>query len=388
MNMNLLLVKNVVQPARLLHSNGRIEDCVENDVEGSKPVVILIGNGCNILSAPMPTKQARQIVKALPFALEELLANDVENNHLHYIGRSNGQAHALAIQHSVIQNIIELHEPTKLLYLPMLLPIGPESISVLIIEDNACVRINEFSAFSVPVDLLPLTLEKYLNQDDGKQSVTISYASEKPDLLELQLENLGLSIEQKEFSETLQHIQSQTLVTTNNLLSGQYQLKVSGDEKSHSKFKPVVTLATCLLALIISINLITASQQSNLTGLVKTASKDFYLKLFPGERVRGIKRQFAEKLDDSTPAGQSSAGFTQILAKTAGEIRKNKKAEIHAVRFTAKKGILEISVITENVAQLDGIKKKLEQNNLIVEIASANNDGKRIKGLLKVSQNG
>ncbi len=387
--MKLLLIKSVTEAASVMSGDGVIHLQEQSEAQDIlNPIAMLIGNDCNILSAPMPTKQARQIVKALPFALEELLANDVESNHLHYIGRSDGQAHALTIQHSVIKNVIELHEPTKLLYLPMLLPIGPDNISVLIIEDNACVRINEFSAFSVPVDFLPLALEKHLGQDEGKQNITISYAGDKADLLELQLENLGLNIEQKEFSEVLQHIQSQTLLAVNNILSGQYQLKASGDKESHSKLKAVITLAACLFALVISINLITTSQQSNLAGLVKAASKDFYLKLFPGERVRGIKRQFAEKLDNNTPAGQGSAGFTQILAITAGEIRQNRSAEIHAVRFTAKKGTLEISVITENIAQLDGIKKKLEQKDLSVEIASANNDGKRIKGLLKVSKNG
>ncbi|MEH6344753.1 MAG: type II secretion system protein GspL [Bermanella sp.] len=387
--MKLLLIKSVTEAASVISEDGVIHFQEQSEAQGIlNPVAMLMGNDCNILSAPMPTKQARQIVKALPFAMEELLANDVESNHLHYIGRSNGQAHALTIQHSVIKNIIELHAPTKLFYLPMLLPIGPDNISVLIIEDNACVRINEYSAFSVPVDFLPLALEKHLSQDEGKQNVIISYAGDKLELLELQLENLGLGIEQKEFSEVLQYIQSQTLMTANNLLSGQYQLKASGDKKSNSKIKAVITLAACLFALIISINLITASQQTNLAGLVKAASKEFYLKLFPGERVRGIKRQFAEKLDNNTATAQGSAGFTQILAITAGEIRQNKSAEIHAVRFTAKKGTLEISIITENVAQLDGIKKKLEQKNLSVEIASANNDGKRIKGLLKVSKNG
>jgi len=387
-DMNLLLLDTLDQPAKILSELGDIEtfDIPEQGLD--KSAVLLIGGYCNIHNAPMPIKQARQIVKALPFALEEQLASDIETNHLHYIGRKNNQAYALTIQHNIIKNTIEQYAPNKLYFLPMLLPIAQDHISILIIEGHACVRIDEHTAFSAPVDFLPLALEKHLSQNENQKNITIAYANEKPDLLELQLENLGLLIEQQEFSNVLQHIQSQILISSQNLLTGQYQLKVSDDEKTLSKFNSLITLAACLFALVIGINSITASQQNNLAGLVKTASKDFYLKLFPGERVRGIRRQFSEKLDTDTSAGQGSAGFTQILAKAAGEIRKSKNAEIHAVRFTAKKGNLEISVITENIAQLDGIKKKLEQQNLKVEIASANNDGKRIKGLLKVSQNG
>ncbi|MGR6873901.1 hypothetical protein ACU6U9_16675 [Pseudomonas sp. HK3] len=45
-------------------------------------------------------------------------------------------------------------------------------------------------------------------------------------------------------------------------------------------------------------------------------------------------------------------------------------------------------MIVDNIAQLDNIKQKLSGNGLIVDIASATNTGKRVKGVLKVSKNG
>jgi len=122
---------------------------------------------------------------------------------------------------------------------------------------------------------------------------------------------------------------------------------------------------------------------------VKTASKQYYQTLFPDETVRrGLKRMFNDKLETASPDSQSSAGFTQILANASSQIRKNKDAQMQSVRFAANKGVLEISLLTNNIAQLDSIKQQLEKHGLTVEIASANNDGKRIKGLLKVSNNG
>ena len=199
---------------------------------------------------------------------------------------------------------------------------------------------------------------------------------------------MGLEITQVPYSDLQKHIRTQALLNPNNLLTGDYQVKISDDNKSQSKFNSALSLAACLLIVILGINLVSASQQNNLAGLVKNASKEFYLKLFPGERIRGIKRQFSEKLEATSSSGSSDAYFTGILAQAASEIKKSKNAQIHSVRFTSKKGVLEVSVLTDNVAQLDGIKKNLEKNSLTVEIASANNDGNKIKGLLKVSQNG
>jgi general secretion pathway protein L len=387
--MNLVLIENIDRPAKALHEDGSIESLSNEMLQKQDScVTLLVGGECNVVNTPMPIKQVRQIIKALPFALEEQLANDVENNHLHLIGRDNGKAYALTLQHSIMKGIVEKHSPSKLYFLPLLLPVVDGTASALIIDGCACVRINELTAFSVPMDLLPLTIEKYLADDDALKGVQLCYADEPAELLELQLENMGLVVSQTPFTELQKHIRTQTLINSNNLLTGEYQVKVSTENKAHFKFKPVVSVAACLLIVILGINMVSASQQNNLAGMVKNASKEFYLKLFPGERIRGIKRQFSEKLDSSSSSSSGEAYFTGILAKTAGEIRKSKTAQIHSVRFTAKKGVLEISVLTDNVAQLDGIKKKLEQKSLTVEIASANNDGKKIKGLLKVSQNG
>ena len=389
MNMNLVLIENIDLPVKALHEDGSIESLNEEAMsELLNPIALFIGGGINVINTPMPIKQARQIVKALPFALEEQLANDVESNHLQYIGRNNGKAYALTLRHDIMTRIVEQCAPSKLYFLPLLLPVVSETISVLVIEGYACVRLSDLSAFSIPVDLLPLTIEKYLVDDASLQNIQISYAEEEVGLLELQLENMGLEITQVSYSDLQKHIRTQALLNPNNLLTGDYQVKISDDNKSQSKFNSALSLAACLLIVILGINLVSASQQNNLAGLVKNASKEFYLKLFPGERIRGIKRQFSEKLEATSSSGSSDAYFTGILAQAASEIKKSKNAQIHSVRFTSKKGVLEVSVLTDNVAQLDGIKKNLEKNSLTVEIASANNDGNKIKGLLKVSQNG
>ncbi len=386
--MNLLLLDTITSPAQSLLENGDIEALDANILQNIKPTILLLGPLCNVVNTPMPIKQARQIIKALPFALEEQLANEVENNHLLYIGRSNGNAHALTIQHSAIAQIIEAHQPDKLYFLPMLLPWEEGEISALIINGYACIRFDEHSAFSVPSELLPLTLEKCLNPEEEKSSINICYAQQKNELLDLQLENLGLEVKPQDYAKYLTHIKTQSLNHSSNLLSGDYKIKIVAENKPQSKFKPLITLAASLVILMMSINFISASQQNTLASKIQSASKDFYVTLFPDERVRGLKRQFAEKLETGSNTSNGSVQFTQILAKSAREIKNSPDSEIQSIRFTSKKGVLEISVLTKNVAQLDAIKQKLEQQNLNVEIASANNDGKKTKGLLKVSYNG
>ncbi len=388
--MNLFLLNNTQDPVLQLQENG---ECVltgteeaHNTVDG---VALLIGTDCQVLNAPMPIKQARQIVKALPFAMEEQLANDLDQNHLVYLGRTDGKAYAATIGHHAMQQISTQHELKKLFFLPLLLPINENSGCIFITNGQACVRIDEFSAFSAPVELLSLTLERSLGDSHTDRAFNICFAQEPDDLLQVQLESLGLQIHKQDFPSLFSHILNEIKSSKNNLLSGPYQVKVKKQNSSLSKFKPLMSLAACLFVILIAGNWFVSSQQNNLADMVKNASKQYYQTLFPGERARaGLRRQFRDKLETASPISQSSNGFTDILAKTTSHIRKNKDAQLQSVRFTSKKGVLEVSLLTNNIAQLDSIKQALEKNNLHVEIASANNDGKKIKGLLKVSNNG
>jgi len=390
MHMNLLLLNNTHEPALKFEHDGQLLALTTPEEGGSiKDVILLGGTQCQVLNAPMPIKQPRQIIKALPFALEDQLANDLDQNHLVFLGREDGQAYAAVINHGTIEAVSLKFPAQKMFYLPLLLPNNPGTTSILIMNGQACVRLGEFSTFSVPTALLALTLEKHLAGHETNKAVAICFAEEADDLLQVQLENLGLDITLQNFSDIYKHLETQARQSKTNLLTGPYQVKIKNENSAGRKFKALFALAASLFVIVVATNWIGASQQNNLASLVQTASRQYYQTLFPDETVRrGLKRMYNDKLESASPDSQVSAGFTQILAKASAQIRKNKDAQMQSVRFATNKGVLEISLLTNNIAQLDSIKQQLEKDGLHVEIASANNDGKRIKGLIKVSNNG
>jgi Type II secretory pathway, component PulL len=384
--MKLLLLNHTHDPALHLQGSGQLTDVTDLAVND---VILLTGTQCQVLNAPMPIKQPRQIIKALPFALEDQLANELEQNHLVFLGRDNGQAYAATISHQTMASVSQTYPVQKMFFAPLLLPCQPGVTSILIVNGQACVRLGECSAFSVPRALLALTLERHLAQDNANEAVTLCFAEESDELLHVQLENLGLAVSRQSFTEVYEHLAAQAKQTKNNLLSGPYQPKIKEDNAATQKFKGVFILAASVFVMVVASNWLSATQQNNLAASVQAASKQYYQTLFPDETVRrGLKRMFNDKLETASPSAQGSTGFTQILAQASAQIRQNKDAQLQSVRFASNKGVLEMSLLTLNIAQLDSIKQQLEKNGLRVEIASANNDGKRIKGLLKVSSNG
>lgn len=348
--------------------------------------LILNGPICQVLSAQMPVKQSRQIIKALPFALEEQLANEIDHNHIQFLGREGTQAHALVCDTHIMETLIQQFNPDKLLYLPLLLPQIEQGICVCILDGMASIRYSTYGAMNITTELLTLALEKLKIKED--MIVEFYDLDDQHNLLPLEIENLGYEVQQPERKELINHIEKASIGYQWNLLTGAYAKKKAPVKTKQSKLKSPLSIAAALIISVFFIQLIQMKQYQQMTELVKDASKSFYVTLFPGENVRSIRRQFRDKLEESGSGPVTSAGFISILAAATKGISTNSNIEWDAVRFTRQKNELEVNVIVDNIAQLDSIKQKMTSNGLLVDIASATNTGKRIKGVLKVSKNG
>lgn len=355
------------------------------DPDNSVQTLVINDTFCQVLAAQMPVKQARQIIKALPFALEEQLANEIDNNHIHYIGREGVEAYALVVEHRIMSALIDQFEPDTVQYFPLLLPQIEQGICVCILNNVASIRFSKFGVLSVPPEILSHTLEKL--KTDSNNIVEFYDFDDSHTLLPLEIENLGYEVQQPEKKDLLLLIEKASASYSWNLLSGEYTKKKATVATKHSKIKGPLAIAATLILTVFFIQLIEMKQYQQMTSLVSDASKNFYSVLFPGETVRSIRRQFKDKLDEAGAGPTASAGFVSLLASVTKDITFD-SVEWDAVRFTRQKNELEINLIVENIAQLDSIKQKLSSNGLIVDITSATNTGKRIKGVLKVSKNG
>lgn len=375
----------VSQSLKDVNQNGELEDLNSSEIAELNQL-ILNTNACQVLSAEMPVKQARQIVKALPFALEEQLANEIDDNHIHYLGKDAGLAYALLVEHTFIESVVSEYNPDTLCYLPLLLPYSDKQVTICLLDGIASVRHSEFGAASVSPEILPLLLERL--KTDERSTIDLYDFDQSNELLVLEFENLGYDVNVSDNSSLLEHLDNQLLKQVNNLRSGIYQKKKAKAETKFTKLKAPLALAASVLLVVFIVQLKEMKQYEQMGNLVSTASKDFYKTLFPEERIRSIRRQFNEKLEDADGISTGGSGFIHILGSASKDISLSGNVEWDAVRYTGKKNELELNLIVSNIAQLDSIKKKLTENGLQVDIASATETGSKIKGVLKVKQNG
>ncbi len=356
------------------------------DLDSPVGHIVLSGNECQVLSAAIPVKQAKQIIRALPFALEEQLANEIESNHIEYLGRANGKAYAMVIEHSKMQSLVSQYNPDTVQYLPLLLPAEVSRIQVCIINGIANIRVDEYTAFTVGAELASRMIQAY--KTENLATVVFYDLDGKHELIALELESAGFEVVKQTAEQFASLLNISAQSNKWNLLAGPYVKKKAPVKTKNSKLKPLAYLAASLLAVAFLSNIIQLKQYQQMAELVESSSKNFYEQLFPGEKARILKRQFKDKLAQAGGGTASSSGFVNLLGESSKEISQVGGVEWDAIRFNRNKSELELNLIVDNIAQLDSIKNKLATQGLVVDIASANNTGKRIKGVLKVRKNG
>ena len=364
----------------------------DDEVEPGERNLLIIDSACSIVSVDMPLKQEKQIIKALPFALEEAIGSELEETHISFLAKKDSKAYSMVVAKQVMNNLFEDNRNAAVFYLPTLLPCKDSTLTIAVINEVACIKASEVEAYSVPLVLLEKALTAQLH---GSKIETIELyiaqtsAAKDNNLLKAQLDSFGVEIIEGQLN-TLLAAFAPPPIKSKNLLGGEYKRIKQSNKFKATKFRPVMYASVALLILALSIISIQTTQLSGQAAAVKLASVEFYKKLFPGERVRPrlMKKQFNDLINENNGNHANDTGFTTLLASTAGEVRSLKSISFESIKFNQKNGVLEASLICKTVNQLDQLKNALAKKGLSVDIASANQSGNSVKGVIKVSSNG
>jgi general secretion pathway protein L len=367
---------------------------VEIDLDINNKNIFIIDNAINIVSVAMPLKQDKQIEKALPFAIEESISSDLENTHIKYIGKEAGHAYAAIADKNLVSTFSEDQSVSAISYLPACIPTNPSSIEVVLIESLAMVKIDKLNSYSLPISFLESSLAAILDTNKDIKIINICELSPGKkgavdDLLLAQLENLDIEIK-KVNPQIIAEALDNADVKKTSLLTGEFKRVNKQSNAKFSKFKGVLILLTSLVFIVFFIAQIYMAQTESKARAVQQASMEFYKQLFPNEVVRKrlMKRQFNDYIKNSAASGQGGGTFTALLGDTASEINAFKGIEYSSIKYSEKNQQLEISLICSSVNQLEKIKQKLTDKGLQVDIASANQSGNVVKGVIKVKSNG
>ncbi len=370
-----------------------LEDC--QAARGQTAVLLVPGNLVTLTQAAIPTRSRQRALKAIPYALEDQLASDVETLHFaHGDKRPEDDAIPVAvIEQQQIQEWIDKSTELDIkldAIVPdvLAIPLPENGWSILIQGDNVLVRTSEQSGFSSDYDNLTQLLSLALVETSGPKPTAINlYMGDEfvPDgLLEL-LSEKEIGCEQIRSIENPLKLMQQGYDSKPgiNLLQGDYrpQSRIIGLLKPWRT--PAIMIAIVILLQVVFMSVQTGSLNARIDKL-RADQTAVFRSTFPSiKRIEDPVQQMQQQLTQlQRTLGSRGHGFTDLLAKTSGVLAASKGTRVTAIKF--QKGTLELELDLKSLAGLDPVKDQLTRQKLKVEVLSANARGKRVNARLRI----
>ncbi|MFV1982463.1 MAG: type II secretion system protein GspL [Thiohalomonadales bacterium] len=363
---------------------------------GDKVIMCIPASKVLLTRISLPHGNINRLRKIVPFAVEELILDDVDDVHfaIGHLEKDKNTAVAVIQKTLLSENLKSIEalglNPTVMVPDCLCIPFEEKTWTVFVEHDIALVRTERDTGFSCSINILVLMLtqylkEEYVSQPDKLKSYNV------PQEIQNKIINISFENEVEFFTfdvtgNTEMLFLEQYLNSTPdlNLLQGNYSRR----QKMGQQFRPWVPVAGLLAAWLVLALVIDIVNYNKLSSTVSALNKEqikIFKQTFPEARKIVNPRSQMESLlkQLNKKAGKNSSSATTMLAVTAKVLRKYKIVGIKTVRYRDSQ--LDLDVQLKNLQVLDQLKEKLTNNGKWqVEVLSATSRDKYVESRIQI----
>ncbi len=362
--------------------------------KGKRTVLVVAGRSVLITAVELPEGNRRVISKAIPYALEEQLAEDVEL--LHFVAgerQLDGMIPVVAISRQLLADLLQVLSdagvfPVWAVVEPLLLPWNESELSILVRNDMAIVRNGVVSGFECALDQLPVFMTCSENEQEVDDLPIIRVWEQE--------QNAGLShllqgmSRQLLLEKTLSDFDKLTDLGTKrpgvNLLQGFDQPNLTRD--SAGSWWPAIVMFLLAIVLYMGTSGYQYYQVQKELEAVTQKSEGLFRKTFPDvKRLVQPLVQAQQKLDLRRVSHGKGTDDLLALLTILGEARqKNKAIEFKNLEY--RQNSLVVYLEGKSVAQIEKFKRQLESGGgTTSDILSTVSKGKKVEARIKLKAN-
>ena len=380
------------QPLDNSHNNTLTPGLQEGDLtalarqlRGQRSMLVYPGEQVHCLSLQAPSRRRSAWLQALPFALEDQIAQELETSHL-AVGKFSAQ-HRLAVavvqREALHQMLDELAQygitPTLIVPDFLLLPYQEGQWTVHLDTARALVRCSVDAGFACEADNLPLWLAKaFADAPPEQQPEQLRLFSREPQKVEDWLKQntelaQPLSLQTEPFTPLLQ-LASTAPSTSLNLRQGEFGPQSAARQHWRQWRGAAILAALCLLA-VSARDAWEWYQLNTEQTRLRTAIEQTFRQILPTARLVNPRVQLASYLRQSDVSGtESSTGFLPLLGVAASTLSEFPALRLRGLSF--RQNQLELDLRGGTLEHLDALKNKLaERTDVNAEISASMRDG-------------
>lgn len=343
-------------------------------IQDRKIVILLPVEQFYLQSVAVQTKNKKQLEKAIPYALEDDLTQDIEDLHFALGKRAeNREIPVAVISKAHVDHLLEILSSVNIL--PDIITADIYGIeykenqwTLCIEEGHLIARTNDWNGFSCDlVDFNDFMNIAFIEQDEPPSKITVySHPDEEVTAL-AKIENVEL----EDIWSPSVYVNGFSSESCINLLQGSY----AKADKTHKTTRPW-KIAAVLGSIWVAISMIHTSIEYNRynklnTSLTKEVDQVFRSTFPEVKNVVNARVQMEQRFKklSSTDANTSHADFLKFLHQSGYELYKNPNISITDIQYKNKQLSLEIKA--KDIQVLETVKTKLQSKDINAELQTA-----------------
>jgi general secretion pathway protein L len=357
-------------------SRGNLADAARA-AAGRQLIVLVPGTMVTLTEAVVPSRQRQQIISAVPYALEEYLASDIEALHFALGPRSDsGVVPVAVVARSLMEHWLgDLRaaglEPDSMIPDMLALPLQDDAWVALQDQSWLWLRRGAYSGAVIDAGEASQWLQLMIEEQADEQMPARIHridCRDDGDAVELQ----GVAIDSETSDETPLMVMAQAYTGDNviNLIQGEY----SPREQLGRLLRPWRSAAILLLIVMVVGFAQLLLQYFSLSSASERLAADIeqvYRDTFPEARkVVDARAQMQQKLAELGAGAAGAEGFLPLLASIAEALHKQPELDLRHASYQG--GRLSLSLRIKDLQLLEQLKQRLMQGDgIAVEIQSA-----------------
>ena len=358
-------------------------------IQDRRVVILLPVEQLYVASVAVQTKNRKQLEKAIPYALEDDLTEDIEDLHFSLGKRTDdGEIPVIVIAKANLDHLIKILSSVNIL--PDIITsdvFGLDWVEgqwTLCIDDNHLLaRTSQWSGFGCEtVDFIDFMKVAVNEQEQTPDKIFVySHPDEKlQDIVNLK------NIQLDDFWSPSAFIKGFTSDGCINLLQGDY-VKADKQHKTIRPWKIAAVLAAIWVAISMAHVGIEYSKLNTLNERLISEVNQVFKRTFPEvKKVVNARVQMEQRIKKLSSAGStdSNADFLKFLHQSGYELYKNPNISITEVQY--KNDVLSLDIKTKNIQLLEAVKTKLQSKNINAELQTAKSVDDFVLARMQVSE--
>ncbi len=357
-----------------------------------RAIVLLDASLTHINQVKLPTQNPQKLLRAIPFALEEQLADDIEDMHF-VVGKAvKGQPTPVAaINRNIMDRLLDDFSRANIKVdsvIPdaLCLPASSRQWCALFYQEQVILQTAALQGSKFDRELFDALLDADLKKADVPPQKLLLFSLEGDDAPDVSLD------------DAVEQIAVQYNTHPLVIFAGNYKQAISLNLLQH-EYKPQkqsgiiwkrwrLAASLALVWLVLSLG-ITGWQLHQVRQQNKQLQADIiriYKQAFPkSKRIVNARVQMEQKLKELKAGGSGGDSMIELIASSAPALANNKAVTLKAISFRNNR--MDVSVNSKDLASLQQLNTRLNKiGGIQSEIVSSSSEQNQVKASLRIQK--